>query len=151
MAKVSQRLAQIFARPDWFSHVNRTTLRDDLFAGLTGATLVLPQGIALAVGTGLSILIAEPGTVATIGEIKTVLPNFALPNISQNSFKDLTSSAIAIGLVGLLEAMSIARALSLKSGQLVDSNREFVGQGLSNTVGGFSNVIQGRRPLHAQA
>lgn len=95
----------------------------------------------------LSILIAEPGTVVTIGEIKTVFPSFLLPSISQDGIKELASSAIAIGLVGLLEAMSIARALSLKSGQLVDSNREFVGQGLSNTVGGFFQCYPGSAPF----
>lgn len=99
--------------------------------------------IALAVGTGLSLLIAAPGEVATIGEIASVIPSFAIPEISYGSVRELVSAAIAIGLVGLLEAMSIARALSLKSGQMVNGNREFVGQGLSNTIGSFFHCYPG--------
>ena len=40
-------------RPDWFEHVNRQTLQQDFFAGLTGATIVLPQAVAFAVIAGL--------------------------------------------------------------------------------------------------
>src|SRR5690606_28632809 len=34
-------------------------------------------------------------------------------------------------------AISIAKAMAARSGQRVDANREFIGQGLSNMVGGF--------------
>jgi SulP family sulfate permease len=34
--------------PDWVAYVTPATLRADAAAGLTGATLVLPQGIAFA-------------------------------------------------------------------------------------------------------
>lgn len=37
----------------WFPLVNRKSLRDDMFAGLTGAVVVLPQGVAFAIIAGL--------------------------------------------------------------------------------------------------
>jgi len=49
----------------------------------------------------------------------------------------LTGAAIAVSVLGLVEAVSIARSIALKSGQRVDGNQEFIGQGLSNLVGSF--------------
>ncbi|MGB3919346.1 MAG: SulP family inorganic anion transporter, partial [Thiothrix litoralis] len=37
----------------WFGMVNRQTLKADFFAGLTGAVVVLPQGVAFAAIAGL--------------------------------------------------------------------------------------------------
>ena len=37
----------------WRSRVNRTTLKLDLIAGLTGAALMLPQGVAFATIAGM--------------------------------------------------------------------------------------------------
>jgi sulfate permease, SulP family len=40
-------------------------------------------------------------------------------------------------LFALTEAVSIGRAIGIRSGQLVDGNQEFIGQGLSNIAGSF--------------
>ena len=40
-------------------------------------------------------------------------------------------------IVALAQSISIAKAVAARSGQRIDANREFVGQGLSNVVGGF--------------
>src|SRR5512144_1923834 len=37
----------------WWPKVNRRNLRSDVFAGLTGAIIVLPQGVAFALIAGL--------------------------------------------------------------------------------------------------
>lgn len=42
-----------FATPDWLGNCNRTSLRADALAGLTGATIVLPQAVAFAAIAGL--------------------------------------------------------------------------------------------------
>jgi len=47
------RLAKILPFLDWGRLVNRVTLKDDFLAGLTGAIVVLPQGIAFAMIAGL--------------------------------------------------------------------------------------------------
>lgn len=46
-------VSPLVAWPDWFSRITLLTLRRDAFAGLTGATIVLPQGIAFAAIAGL--------------------------------------------------------------------------------------------------
>src|SRR3954465_5737045 len=46
-------LARIFPFLRWWPMVNRNTTRADLMAGLTGAILGLPQGVAFAILAGL--------------------------------------------------------------------------------------------------
>ena len=103
---------------------------------------IWPKGpnylIALVVGTlaGLGLEARENG-VAVVGEIPSVTPGFTPPLIGLEDFSNLAPAAFAIALVGLLEAISVARAIALKSGQEIDANREFTGQGMSNVVGSF--------------
>jgi SulP family sulfate permease len=44
----------------------------------------------------------------------------------------LVPIAMAVAVLALTEAVSISRAVALKSGQRIDGNQEFIGQGLSN-------------------
>ena len=93
-----------------------------MLMGLVAAT-------ALAAGTGI--------TVRTIDQITTPWPQFVLPQISWASVSELLGLAFAMTIVALGQAISIAKAVAAKSGQRIDANREFRGQGLSNIVGGF--------------
>jgi SulP family sulfate permease len=49
----------------------------------------------------------------------------------------LVPAALAMTLFALTEAVSIGRAIGIRSGQLIDGNQEFIGQGLSNIAGSF--------------
>lgn len=94
--------------------------------------------IALLVGSLACIGISgQENGVSVVGAIPSVIPSFTTPSTSISLLGDLAPAAFAIALVGLLEAVSIARAIAIKSGQDLDGNQEFMGQGLSNTVGSF--------------
>lgn len=94
--------------------------------------------LALAAGSVVGLVLDAKGNkVELVGEINGVLPAFDLPLISFSEAQALAQPAFAIALIGLLEAVSIARAMALKAGQDLDSNQEFVGQGLSNMAGGL--------------
>ncbi|SDG77671.1 sulfate permease, SulP family [Vibrio xiamenensis] len=81
--------------------------------------------------------------VALVGALPSELPSFATPQFSAGAVKTLSSGALAIAMLGLIEAVSIARAISLRSGQRINGNQEFVGQGLSNFVGAFFGCFVG--------
>lgn len=100
--------------------------------------------IALVVATAASLGFggAEAG-IKTVGAIQSVIPLPHWPALSLDSISRLGSAAFAIAIVGLLEAMSVARAIAQKSGQMIDGNREFIGQGGSNLVGGFFQCYPG--------
>ncbi len=99
--------------------------------------------IGLVVATALAWLwrhyvSAEPSSaLRTVGHIATPWPRFEIPSISWTQASDLVGLAFALTIVALGQAISIAKTVALKSGQRIDANREFRGQGLSNIVGGF--------------
>ncbi len=82
-----------------------------------------------------------PGAAAlplrTIGQIETPWPKFAVPHVSWAALPELLGLAFALTIVALGQSISIAKAVAARSGQRIDANREFRGQGLSNIVGGF--------------
>ena len=132
-------------------HVGVQLPQLDKFAVLVGATTVI---VALAVrsvrpgwpfmllglATATALATAAHLTVRTIGRITTPWPQLVLPNFSEVSWaslSDLLGLAFALTIVALGQSVSIAKAVAAKSGQRIDANREFRGQGLSNIVGGF--------------
>jgi len=81
--------------------------------------------------------------IKLLGEIPAHLPPFSIPDFSFSSIKMLAPEAFAVALLGLIEAVSISRAVATKSEQRIDSNQEFVGQGMSNIVGSFFSSYAG--------
>ena len=75
--------------------------------------------------------------IPTVTALPAALPEFSLPPFSLESLRKTASIAVAITMLGLTEAVSIARALALRSEQRIDGNQEFIGQGLSNILGSF--------------
>lgn len=94
--------------------------------------------IAMIGGSVMSLLLngAEHG-VRLIGSLPGHLPPLSLPDLTTASIRQLAPAALAIAMLGLTEAVSIARSIAARSEQRIDSNQEFVGQGLSNIVGSF--------------
>ncbi|MGB5856217.1 MAG: SulP family inorganic anion transporter [Oceanisphaera sp.] len=94
--------------------------------------------MALALASGLAfILDPTQQQIAMVGAIPASLPPFSMPDLSFSNISALSSGALAISLLGLVEASSIARAIASRSHQRLDDNQEFIGQGLSNVVGAF--------------
>jgi len=100
--------------------------------------------LALIAGSVLSYVIDGAGHgVKVVGEIPAQLPPFSSPTFTFAAFKMLAPQAFAVALLGLIEAVSISRSIASKSHQRIDSNQEFVGQGLSNMVGSFLSSYAG--------
>ena len=77
--------------------------------------------------------------VQTIGALPSAVPPLSLPDLSLQTWQTLAPIALALMVIGLSEAISSARAVALKSGQRIDGNQEFIGQGLANIVGAFTS------------
>ena len=77
--------------------------------------------------------------VPTIGALPSAIPPLSLPDLSLQTWQTLAPIALALMVIGLSEAISSARAVALKSGQRIDGNQEFIGQGLANIVGAFTS------------
>lgn len=100
--------------------------------------------IGLVFGSLLAYALnAEAHGVQFVQSVPTGIPQFAVPSFSLDDLRSLSSGAFALALIGLLEAVSIARAIALKSKQPLDSNQEIIGQGLSNIGGSFFSAYLG--------
>ena len=75
--------------------------------------------------------------IASIGALSVGLPPLSVPDFSLHTLQQLLPIALAVSLLALTEAVSIARAIAAKAGQRIDGNQEFIGQGLSNLAGSF--------------
>ena len=75
--------------------------------------------------------------VGSIGALRIGFPPLSSPDFDWQTIATLAPIAVAVALLALTEAVSIARSMALHTGQRIDGNQEFIGQGLSNIVGAF--------------
>jgi len=75
--------------------------------------------------------------IETVGALPAQPPPLSSPDLSLATVQELAPAALAATLFALTEAVSIGRSLAVRSGQHLEGNREFIGQGLSNMVGSF--------------
>jgi len=100
--------------------------------------------LGMITGSLVSVMVGgEDHGVRLVGKIPASLPPLSHPDLSISSFRELGSEAFAVALLGLIEAVSIARSIASKSEQRIDGNQEFMGQGLSNIVGSFFSSYAG--------
>jgi len=103
--------------------------------------------LALVLATLLAFVIdrwivADGRRIAVVGALPAIWPHFAVPAFDLRLLPDLVGIAFALTIVALGQSISIAKAVATRSGQHIDANREFRGQGLSNIVGGlFSSYV----------
>lgn len=80
----------------------------------------------------------EANGVVTLGALPRSLPPLTdLWHVDLSLVGALANGALAIAIIGLVEASAISRAVATHSQQRLDSNQEFVGQGLANIFAGL--------------
>ncbi len=72
-----------------------------------------------------------------VGKIPEGLPALRLPTLTLDALVSLLSAAVVIALVGFMEAIAMAKALSARTKQRIDPNQELIGQGVANLGGAF--------------
>lgn len=125
----------------WVAVVGMITL----VAGILAKTFLpkLPYMIvAMIVGSLVAFVInseigAAQSGIKTVGALVASLPPFSVPDFSFKALKSMFFPAAIIAILALTEAVAIARSIAAKSEQHIDSNQEFIGQGLSNIAGAF--------------
>ncbi len=104
--------------------------------------------VAMVVGGVVAALInfqfgAEATGIRTVGALAAAFPPLSLPDFSFAAIQQTLFPATIIAILALTEAVAIARSVAIKSDQRIDSNQEFVGQGLSNIAGSFFSGYAG--------
>jgi SulP family sulfate permease len=109
---------------------------------LIGLALV---GIAAKIFT-LSHPVAPFLMVRDEGALTAIVPGFAgLPFGPRrlHLLSELAGTAIAISILGMLEAASITKGLAAKSGQKIEPNQELIGMGVANIACSFFGAVPG--------
>lgn len=98
--------------------------------------------VAMIVGSLIAFVInikvgAVQSGIKTVGALVASFPPLSMPDFSFKAIKAMFFPAAIIAILALTEAVAIARSVAIKSDQRIDSNQEFIGQGLSNITGAF--------------
>lgn len=105
---------------------------------IPGALLSLVICVILVMTLGL-----DRYGIKLTGEIPSAIPPFTMLNFNLHNIGELMNGALVIAVIGLVEAVSISKAISAQSMQKLDSNQEFIGQGVANMGGAFFGCIAG--------
>ena len=75
--------------------------------------------------------------IKTVDALPGALPPLSTPDVSIDTLRTLLIPSIAMTLLALAEAVSIAQAMAKRRKEKLDGNQEFLGQGLANVIGSF--------------
>ncbi|WP_298487898.1 SulP family inorganic anion transporter [uncultured Maribacter sp.] len=131
-----------------FSKISETNKYDFLIGALGIVIIILLKKInkkipsiliVVVIGIiGVYFLNLESIGVNLVGKVPSGLPSFKMPNLSLDVLTDLWPMAIALAMVGYLEAISIGKAMEEKTGEeTIDANKELIAIGSSNVMGSF--------------
>ena len=81
--------------------------------------------------------------VAIVAELPRGLPTVSLPHLDASIIDRLLPGALALALLGMLESVAIAKSIAHRTGQRIDPDQEFFGQGFTNLVGSFFQSMPG--------
>ncbi len=119
----------------------RAGLPDMLIALLLAAVLVWLLNWGPAPG--------RAGVVAVIGAVPRQLPVPQIPRL--DALRQISGSALAIALLGLLESLAIAKSIAARTRQPLDYNRQCLAEGLANLGGGLCRCMPGSGSLTRSA
>jgi len=94
--------------------------------------------------TIMTIFTAASGlnsSISLVGEIPKRIIDFNLINFDWHLVGQLYSKAFSIALLGLIQTMAVLQAISLKTDEEPDFDREFRSQGISNMVISFFSAF----------
>lgn len=132
--------------------------------GVAGLTLLIFEGIKRVRPTwpepllGLAFLAITASVLAHYhyeipfhlvkdeGALKAALPTLKhLPTLQDQLpiVRQLAGSALAIAIIGMLEATAITKTLAARSGQHLDPNQELMGMGVGNLAAGLFGLTPG--------
>ncbi|MEE6179841.1 SulP family inorganic anion transporter [Mycobacterium sp. 050134] len=89
--------------------------------------------------------------VSVAAKIPRSLPSPHVPGVHTSWLPHLSTGALAIAFVGIIEALSIAKAIAYQTQQEIDYNRQIMAEGLANLAGGFFQCLPGSGSLSRSA
>jgi len=104
----------------------------------------------VAVSFVVWLLSPENGHIETL-HIDKPLPTPSVPTLSHKAIQQLWGGALAIALLGLIEALAIAKSIAARTHEPLDYNRQCLAEGIANLGGGFFQCMPGAGSLTRSA
>jgi len=113
-----------------------------LLVGLRWWSRALPGALVAVVLTTVVVwaLGLDEQGVAIVGTVPGGLPPLSMPPLDWGYARQLAPSALAIGLVGFMESIAVAKVYAGRHRYEVDANQELIGLGLANIAGAFASA-----------
>lgn len=119
-----------------------------------GARIAIPQHlVALVLMASLTwwFGLEQNYGVKVVGAIPPTLPTFQVPEVKWDLVSRLAGSAFALAMLGLLEAIAMAKAIATRTRQPLDVNQQCLSEGAANLTGSFFQCIPGSGSLTRSA
>lgn len=118
------------------------------------ARFPLPQHLAAVIVMALlmwGFRLDDRLGVRIVGPIPASLPPLQVPDLKLDHVRLLAGNAFAIALLGLLEAVAMAKAIAARTGQTLDINQQCLSEGAANLAGSFFQCMPGSGSLTRSA
>ena len=114
---------------------------------------LLPDLLVVVALSALTVqqLHLEGRGVKVVGDIPAGIPGFQLPHFEYARVREMAGGALAIGILGLLEAMSMAKAIAAGTRQKLDMTQQCLSEGVANLVGSLFQCYPGSGSLTRSA
>jgi SulP family sulfate permease len=119
-----------------------------------GARVPIPQhlvAVALMAGLVWGLRLDERCGVQVVGAIPAALPGLRLPEPRWDQVRLLAGNAFAIAMLGLLEAVAMAKSIAARTGNKLDINQQCLSEGAANLAGSLFQCIPGSGSLTRSA
>jgi len=127
-----------------FGHFNPIALAVGAGSVLTMVLLprfwrVLPGSLSAVIGSAVAMwaLGIGPDRIDMVAPVSAAVHGIASPNVSWELFTDLVPGALAVAILGAVEALVISSSLATQTAQDVDTRWQLVGQGMANIGSGL--------------
>lgn len=144
IAETAVRLFESVGQTNWHSlSLGLFTIAFIIIAKRISAKIPGPFLAMLASAVLVGIFGLGNFGVKLIGNIPQSLPPLSSFPWNRDYFDALFLPALAIAILGIVEALSIAKSIANSSGERINGNQEFIGQGLSNIAAAFTSGMPG--------
>jgi SulP family sulfate permease len=114
-----------------------------------GARFPIPQHLVAVILMALLVWAFELDRlgVRIVGDVPAALPQFELPRVRWEQVRLLAGNAFGVAILGLLEAIAMAKAIAARTGQKLDINQQCLSEGVANLTGSFFQCMPGSGSL----
>lgn len=118
-------------------------------------SLVIAVAVGMLSAGVINLLMGSASSeLELLGTLSISALPFSAPSFDLGSMavlKELVASALSIAFLGLMQTIVISRSIAAKSGQLIETNQEIIGQGLANLVAPFVSSFAGSGSFNRSA